>query len=262
MQCIVTFFNASNRSPPESLAYIEHVSIETQLTCAILQLSSNAAVNLPDIIPELLKCPTSETHCDNQNSSLRDFLLLILLEIVVPSTEKSVTLHLPKETVFDLWFLLSKNLRHHLSAKLCLRLEDYLTCLFNTPGKEKDQWILYRRIISISSELFTKICLLTMDKRVSTDEEDDGLLSSCFLSSIITYDCSKFGCLWKTISKINHDDKLKELWSNGHLDSLASTLLLQTQTQLTAKAFTDDPLCKDAMLVMSERMISMLERKV
>ena len=260
MQCIVTFFLASNINP-SYLAPIEQVTIESQLTCALLQLSSSASVNFPDIILESLKHTTLETHRGNSSNSLRDFLLLVLLEVVAPSsTEESVAFHLPTETVFDLWLLLSKNFVNHYSAKLCFCLEDYLTRLFNTPDNEKDQWILYRKIISMTPELFTETCLQTMHKRALTEEE---VSSSCFLASILTYDGSKFGCLWRTICKIDHDDKLtKQLWNNGHLDSLASTLLLQAQAQSSSNGFTKDPLYKDAISVLGERMISILEQKV
>jgi hypothetical protein len=244
------------------LSSIKSSSFELELTCSILGLSSiTRKTNNPSIINDILKHTISAVQHSNSNNDTdfrRDFLLLVLLGII-QSIPVAKSVHLSPENMFDLWVSLSKRLDIHNSARLYCCIGNRLSCLFKTSHDTRDHRVVHQKIIDMSPDVFAEQCLYATEKLASLSQ-GDSTQQADFLSAVLTYDCSRFICLARTLSEVTHNGKLSHLWDNGQLDILASTFLLESQKQMDNNSFAVDPIYKKALEIIGERMTALLEQ--
>lgn len=257
MKCASTFLLAASSSKRDCvstmLASVEESSFELELTCSILQLAT-ASIGIPRVINDVLERTISTTQ--HGNSNRRDFLLAVLLEI----TDKTTASQFPPKAIFRLWASLSDHFVTDSAIKLCMRLEECLSRVFKA-GDEQGQWIVYQTIIECPQQ-FVEKCIQTMKKLAHLSDSKEDVAAGCFLSSVLTYDCSEFACLAKTLSDTEQDGELAKLLNEGSLDLIASTFLTQTQQQSSCISITSDPLYGRAASVIGRRLTSLLEQEV
>eukprot|EP00804_Cyclotella_cryptica_P013520 CCRYP_017246-RC/>CCRYP_017246-RC protein AED:0.15 eAED:0.15 QI:74/1/1/1/1/1/6/1144/2412 len=267
MHCIAAFFLAFSNSKASAvvsmLASTGRNTAEMELAFAILQISLAPTSKVPNIIEDVLKHIVSAILRDDSTGNLgrlTDFFVIILLELV-PTVKILSTTKFSPETLFDLWAVLSKHPRTDLSVKLCLRLEDYMSHLFASPDHYRDQWIVYRRIIKTSPQLFINACLNTTRRRALLHESCDRPAARSFLSEVFSYDCSNICHLSKTISEFEDNAEVMDLWNDGRFDCIASTFVFRTKTHESRADITTSPSYKKALSVISKRLIHLLDQE-
>lgn len=266
---------------------VEKESKEIEMTRAILQLSSPLN-GISDIINEVVKLTQEAFYSENCSDSLSfadqmcnkistptptmtrkrsspqgvlEFTSALLQITMQSAAGANSTVVISPASAFALWSELSEHLHIDCAVKLCHRLEDFMSQIFSN-GDEQAQWELYQIVAKTTPDWVIKKWLQTTKMRASSVESDLQHSTQCFLDAILAYDCSEFACVARVLSGIENDTELVTLWTDGHLDTLASTFLIQTQSQLNGRGYTDDAVYRGALSVIGNRLSSQIDQEV
>lgn len=240
----------------ESDAKTKPESMGLGVASAVLRSSLVHTNSEGTFIAEVWRYCSEAFKSDDVSSTLRDFLLVILLH-TMPSEESRMSSYIPPGTIFDLWADVARDLTSKVAVEFCVRLEHCLAETFNDVNGQ-GSWAIYQRVCKLTPPDFVDLWLNVMMKR---DGSSNGG-RSCLLLSVLGYDCSEFSCVSSMLASINTDENVASLWDAGRLDKVAATFVLQAFKHESGNERVVNPSFSKVASIISKRFLALLSQKV
>jgi hypothetical protein len=213
-------------------AKLKQSSIAMGVASALLRCSLSGASHESTFMVDVWRfCVAAFKSSDLSISSLKQFLMFLLMH-TIHNGEESTPFTYPPDVMFDLWAAIAGSSTNDMSVKICHRLENCLSALFESECGH-GAWIVHQRVISITPTNFVKLWLNTRERAESNYDETTSLLEV-----VLEYDCSQFSCLACSFASINdelvdtcHNSVMAKLLDSGALNAVAATFVLQANKQ-------------------------------